>query len=486
MVTGSLVRQIGFRHGVAGILAAGVLTLVLVGSRDFAGGWNDGSRLAAVESLIDHHSLAIDRSIFLRSDASDPRPNPYHPDDRLLTAHGTADKLWIDGHWYSDKSPVPALLMAGCYQVWQTVLGLKAQEQPRPFCWWMTVCSSGLAFAWAVWSIAALGQELRLPSRRRLLLTASFALATVAPVYARHVNNHVLLLGVGAAAMLDLVRLAKEYALGHSSTLRLIRLGCWLGLAYAIDLGAGPVLLLCAVPVVVSRCRRWWPLTAFAVSAFSWVGFHHAVNAWIGGTLGPANAQPEYLNWPGSPFTAHSMTGRWAHDSLLDLVKYSLALLVGKRGFLIHNLPLLLLIPAVVGLRRYKGRYRPELLVALGWCVGNWLLYAVASSNYSGACCSIRWFVPLLAPGFFALALFLKRHPWAESDLTLLSLWGVVLVVIMYPAGPWRARLVPGYWLIAALAIASWLLLAVGRQRQAALSHGRPPLLGNLGKWTVS
>ena len=33
----------------------------------------------------------------------------------------------------------------------------------------------------------------------RVTLTASFALATVAPVYAQHVNNHVMLLGVVAA-----------------------------------------------------------------------------------------------------------------------------------------------------------------------------------------------------------------------------------------------------------------------------------------------
>ena len=95
------------------------LVVALVSARPYAGSWNDGSRLATVESLVDHGTLAIDHSIFVqvpqRQHVDDP--GPYPADDPLLQQHGTRDRLLIRGHFYSDKSPVPALLMAGLYQM---------------------------------------------------------------------------------------------------------------------------------------------------------------------------------------------------------------------------------------------------------------------------------------------------------------------------------------------------------------------------------
>ena len=52
------------------------LTVALVSARPYAGSWNDGSRLALVESLVDFRTLSIDRSIFVDpARAREPRPN---------------------------------------------------------------------------------------------------------------------------------------------------------------------------------------------------------------------------------------------------------------------------------------------------------------------------------------------------------------------------------------------------------------------------
>src|ERR1700722_17000800 len=94
------------------LVASGV---AVTSARPYAGSWNDGSRLATVESLVDHGTLAIDESIFVAvpppTDAT--AAQPYL--DRAL-AGGTLDKLFISGRFYSDKSPVPALLLAAVYQ----------------------------------------------------------------------------------------------------------------------------------------------------------------------------------------------------------------------------------------------------------------------------------------------------------------------------------------------------------------------------------
>src|SRR5260370_14443434 len=158
------------------------LVIAFASARDFAGGWNDGSRLATVECLVDYHTLAIDRSIYVRVTPGSP---PYPADDPGLLLFGTGDKLLIHGHFYSDKSPVPALLMAGFYQVLQSLTGLRVRESPDGFAYLMTLGTSGLAYVAAIWCIFQMTGILGLALMPRLALTASFGLSTVALPYAR-------------------------------------------------------------------------------------------------------------------------------------------------------------------------------------------------------------------------------------------------------------------------------------------------------------
>src|SRR5438128_2102448 len=80
------------------LVLVGAVLVALVSARAYAGAWNDGSRLATVECLVDHHTLAIDDSIFLKVPPRDgpSTPGPYDSNDPLLRS-GTADRLWING-----------------------------------------------------------------------------------------------------------------------------------------------------------------------------------------------------------------------------------------------------------------------------------------------------------------------------------------------------------------------------------------------------
>ncbi len=428
-----------------------------------AGSWNDGSRLATVEALVDHHTLAIDYSVFVAVPPP-PQPAPYPADQPHLREHGTLDKLYINGHYYSDKSPVPAVLLAGFYGVWQEWTGCTARGDPERFCRAMTLASSVLPYVLAVLAVFRLGGRLRLPLPLRLALTASFALATVALPYTSHVNNHILLLGVTAWLTVEVQALGEESRHGGAGWPRAARLGLLAGLAYTIDLGLGPVLLLCTFLLVVARCRRLLPLAVFLLAALPWLALHHALNYAVGGTWGPANAVPEYFRWPGSPFHAGNLTGGWVHQSVGHFLLYAASMMFGKRGFFGHNLPLFLLLPGLGVLLRLRWR-RPEVLWALACCAGTWLLYAATSNNSSGMCLSIRWFVPLLAPAYFLLALRLRQSPPSRPAFLLLSAWGGLLVVLMRE-GTWAEHMVPGFWFIQGAALLS--CLALTRRRTLA------------------
>lgn len=441
--------------------------IAAISARDYAGGWNDGSRLATVEALVDQHTLAIDRTIFVRTpEIADTAPNPYAPADDALRQEGTKDKLFIAGHYYSDKSPVPAVVLAGWYQLLQSTTGLVARERPRLFCYLMTIGSSGLAYVVAVWSVDQLSKSLGSAIRHRVLLAASLGLATLALPYARHVNNHIALLAIVGLLMLTLHHAANIS--GQKLWWRLCQIGMLAGLGYTFDLGMGPVLLLCTAGWAWFRTRRVWALLGVALAALPWLAAHHALNYSVGGTWSPANARPEYLSWPGSPFSTANMTGGWAHRSIGHFLLYAAALLIGKHGFVNHNLPLYLCLPGIVLLWRTRRDARPELAFAAALAGGTWLLYAAASNNYSGPCCSIRWFVPLLAPAFYVLALLLRERPSTARDLALLSLFGAALSAVLWWRGPWQGEVLPEMWVLNALALAAWVLATRWRRRLPA------------------
>jgi hypothetical protein len=434
--------------------------IALVSARPFAGAWNDGSRLATVESLVDHGTLAIDDSIFVHGPAEGA---PYRG---VALDHGTLDKLLIDGHFYSDKSPVPALLLAFVYQILQSLFGLDVRQHPALFCYLMTIASSGVAYIVGVACVFRLGRPLGLALATRVLLTVSFALATVAVVYVRHVNNHIFFLGVAAALMLQLAHLAGEAQAGSVPWRRWLFVGTLVGLGYTIDLGAGPGLVVCCGLLVAWRGRSVASLALFALAALPWLALHHAVNFAVGGTISPANSVPQYFQWEGCPFHGNAMTGAWHHAGPGQFLLYALALLFGKQGFLVHNLPLLLASAAPLLLLRRRPREWPELLCAVVWCGGTWLVYAATSRNYSGMNCSIRWFVPLLAPSYLGLAVLLRDCPRYRLDVWILSVWGFLLMIIAWWYGPWIGHMVPGLWPIVAVALASWAIVTWRRRKE--------------------
>lgn len=438
------------------ILVAGFLTFW--SARPYAGAWNDGSRLAAVESLVDRHTFAIDDSVYLKPETA-ARP-PYDPANALVATYGTQDKLLIDGHWYSDKSPVPAILMAGPYQLWRWAGGPSAADRPDLFARGLTWLFAGIPYVLAVWAVGRMARSVGVPGPWDFVLTAGFGFTGVALPYAAHVNNHVLLLAVAAGIAEAAVRR------GPLTVGRAVWLGLLAGFGYTIDLGAGPPLTLATLGLVcwqVGRPIRWPMLSAFGVAAIPFLLAHHALNYGVAGTFAPANANPEYLDWPGSPFTGPNRTGGWHHASVARAALYALDLLYGKKGFLFHYPPLLL---AVAGLPLLLWRKVPErpALVAVGlWAVATWLLYAATSRNLSGECLSIRWFVPLVAAGYLVLAVLVREVPAWRTDLVILLVGGLVICVEATARGPWHGRILKSYWPAVAVTLLAWGAIWVRR-----------------------
>ena len=291
--------------------------------------------------------------------------------------------------------------MASAYYAIQKVTGLQARDNVDSFCRILTVVSSGLAFAFSVTALFVLSAELGLSLGMALAISASFGLSTMALTYAEHVNNHILLLGVTSLLMLGLFRWLQEPNAGRPATWRLIWIGCLVGMGYAIDLGVGPPLVAATGLLVAYRTRALGALAAFVCGMAPWLVLHHVVNFMVGGTLGPANANAAYFDWPGCSFTPQNTDRRVApyqHRQLCPLRQFAL---FGKPRLPGTQSSALLTLPALVLLIRRRSNEMPLIVYSFVLGALTWLMYAVNSTNSSGQCCSIRWFLPLLGAGIF-------------------------------------------------------------------------------------
>jgi hypothetical protein len=436
-----------------GAAIALVVTVTMVvaaaGARPYAGSWNDGSRLAAVEARVDGDGWTIDRSIYVDPASTPPgAPPPYPPSNRLLSERGTLDRLFIDGRFVSDKTPLSSVLLGAEYWMLQRTTGLVAREQAAAFARWMTMISAGVSFSAAATGLFVVAERVLSSVPLALGVTASFALATIAPIYAQHVNAHEMVLAVFAWLMVAADG-AQRSAAGRG---RALIVGTLCGLAWAFDAALGPIATAASAVLLWRRSRS--SVGWVVIGAAPWIAAQLALNWQIGHTLAAPNSVPEYLAWPGSPFSADTMTGRYSHRSIGRALAYCLDLLFGRRGFFTHNLPLLLLPLAAWRLTRLR-RVLPEwpvVVFALTLSAASWLAYGVLSTNRSGEALSIRWFVPLLAPLFYVVAVDLRGVVNDRRTFALLSVVGVALIVAAWPGGPWQPR-VPLFWL--------WLVLGV-------------------------
>jgi hypothetical protein len=457
----------GWHYGAAA-LAAVAAALAITGALPYAGSWNDGSRFAAAESLVDHRQWSIDRSVFVEPwTLPAGAPPPYAENRPWLRQRGTLDRLMIDGRFYSDKTPVPNLLLASEYALLQAVTGVTAGAASDRFCYWLTVGTSGIGYVAAVIGVLLFTRRILGPSWQALAVAASFSIATCAVVYSRQVNAHVLLLGVTAWIMERLDRQASGTAEDRAGPG--FGLGLLAGAAYAIDAALGPLTAAFATGTsTLLKGRVAWPVVAGALPG---IALHHALNYHIGGVIMPVNMVRDYLLWPGSPFTADTMTGTLPPRSASQTALYAVGMLIGVRGFLTYNIPALLVPLSVMRIRASRAT-RPERLLAassLALVAAGWLVYAVGSATASGQALSVRWFLPWLAPLYYIIALGLReaRRDWiAFGGLTLA---GAGVAASAWPGGPWEVRVpLMRLWALAALitlaatALREWRKLRAG------------------------
>jgi len=449
-----------------GICAAGIacslLGLALV--HPFAGSWNDGSRLACIESLGERDTWILDGSLFVYPNGkTDGSLNPYDPASELLAKRGTLDLMQIKGHFYSDKSPVPSLLLAGIWKAGRFLGFPEAAQNPGFFCWFIGILGGAVPFALGAAALFSLSARLAYSPAGFWWLFVAGVFVCTAPCYTWGINTHIQMWGITAICFAVIDGVSRRDFPSHPVLFWF--LGNLLGLSYTVDAGVGPALVLAAGGWGLLNWSRlgWAGALTCLLGLIPWIGLHHYLGFMIAGTWGPMNANPDFFLWPGSPFNPSNLTGGWKHPGIGKFLLYCGDMLFGKKGILFHQgvgLLGFLALMALVKLPRTPFGERSVLWMARLYFLVGFLVYAVGSNNQSGLCCSVRWFVPLAIPLWYAASLAYSQGgkvaiawPWMV---------GVGTVVCGFAAwfGPWYGLVLPGYWVVAVtqVVLALWVI----------------------------
>jgi hypothetical protein len=354
--------------------------LFALNTKTHVSSWNDASRMATIQSIVEDRSFAIDQSIFI----------------------GTGDKYLYNGHFYSDKPPMLAILAVPVYFILHS-LGFTFESNPGLVYYLITLITIGL--------LSALGLSFfRLILIRFFLAEEPWAdivtlvcgTATLVFVYSVVFNNHM------ASSSLILIGLYYFFeSVRNGGKKNIIISALVLTLAGTIDVTI--FLFPFAVGILFMLKSRKAGLI-FGISGLLVFCLYLFLNHYTSGSILPPSLNIQLWDYPGSQFNSQNLSGLSGKGNLKDLGWYAFQMILGDRG-LISLSPVLLF--AIAGFviffhkyRTFEYRIQYTLLVLVSLLFV--LSYIFRSTNYSGASFGVRWYVSII-PIFCLSISFLKN-----------------------------------------------------------------------------
>jgi hypothetical protein len=392
----------------------GVLVLVaLAATHATPGSWNDESRMATVQSLVESGSLIIDKSDFVK----------------------TGDKVEINNHFYSDKPPIPSLLAAAVYlPLHQTGFEL------RPGRTWSYYLINLLTMKlfWLMGAVAfyLLLEYTGLSAAKRLLASFALALGSLYFSWSTTFNDHAL-----AAAWLTIgfyffLRARFE----RNIKLNLSLAAVFLSLAGTADMPTG-IFYALFLPYVLLDRRLRSAVMFYVLPLLVTVLPSLAITYSIDHSIVPVQIVKSYFFYPGSPWidSNEQLSGMSVNGAKFAL-PYAFLLLIGPRGFLLYNPFLWIALWGLVRTMRQKGRFFHEAIIVAAGSGILLLYYILFTSNYGGDSYSIRWLVPVLPLLFFFLYPYFEAYDQKRPGRFRALLAVSVAIALVGAINPWSSN----------------------------------------------
>lgn len=371
---------------------------------------SDMSRMANIQALVDLHTLSIDGTTFK-----------------------TIDKVFIDGHFYSDKLAMPALVGAIAYLP-ISMLGIELDAGINPAYYLITLLT--VKAFWLAGLMAFFGalRFTSLTETKRLALTLALGLGSLYFTWSSTFNNHAMAASCVAIGFYFMLRARNGIRVRSGLFLG----GLFFGLAGSSDFPIMAIYGAFFLYVVADPLLRR-QVAAYLLPLLITVLPVLLVNYQISGSFVPVQLEPSNFLYPGSPWNERqdNLTGGEINHGIF-LAKYAFHMLIGTRGFLIYNPFTLIAIPLLLLELRPGRRFAREARTVALASFAIVSYYILFSNNFGGWSYSIRWFVPLLPLWFFFLAPFIEGHVSPRRKLILGSVFAVsVIIAAIGLVNPW-------------------------------------------------
>ncbi len=372
---------------------------------------NEISRLAAVESLVERHTFVIDDSRF----------------------NDTVDKVYFNGHFYSDKPPVLSLWLASYYFVLYRVFGFSFRESTSLCYYVITLFSVGASYALLMVIFFNSLKFTDLSRKLSLYLTLLLGFGSLAFCYSRVLNNQI----IAAFLLFSAYYLILKSEKGRSpSRGGMFWVGLLTGLAFCVDIPTGGVFLVSnCVYFYFTRYRR--NIWTYLLGVTPPILLFALLNTQITGSLLPPYFHREGYNYPGSIFPA-AVGGTVGVSK--NLLQYAFHLLFGFHGLFLFTPVLLFAIWTMFRIVKDSGHpFFKDSLIILVSAMFLLSFFVLFTSNYGGQSFGFRWMLPVMPLMFYFLA-YSFQYQWKKRLTRNLFRLSVIISVLSAFVGafkPW-------------------------------------------------
>jgi hypothetical protein len=356
--------------------------LALITTHPYVGSWNDASRIATVQSLVESRSFVIDRTAFV----------------------GTGDKVSINDHFYSDKPPIPAVLGAAVYMPLYHC-GLRLHLGSSIPYYLVTLLIVKL---FSILGVVAFYLQLELAglnAQSRLLASLALGIGSLYFTWSTTFNSHEL-----AAAFLSLGFYFLLKARFQAPTrLNIGVTAFFLSLASTADMPTG-IFYILFLPYILRDQRLRQVAVFYVLPLLVTVLPALALNYSIHHSIMPVQLFASYFQYSGSPWLNSSELSGMHINTPSFALTYGLLALVGPKGFLLYNPICAIALWGLARTIRQRGLLFHEAVVVASGSGILVLYYLLFTNNYGGWSYSIRWFVPILPLLFVFLYPFFQIY----------------------------------------------------------------------------
>ncbi|HAA29410.1 MAG TPA: hypothetical protein DCE56_19060 [Cyanobacteria bacterium UBA8553] len=360
--------------------------------------WNDASRMATIQSLVEQFSFVIDKSTFIE----------------------TGDKYFYNNHFYSDKPPILSMYGALYYFVLKNLFNISFATTPRLAYYLVTLLTIGvLTCVGLIYFHKILVEFFEIDQEWADLTTFIVGTGTLVLPYSIVLNNHIV---SGVLLLISFYYLLKSK---NNKILNVALSGFLVSLAGSVDLNC--FLFIPFAVIFFSFTQSIKSGLIFLVSCVPLILCFLGLNFYTSGSIIPPAMNQVLWDYPGSSFNQENLSGLATHKGILGILIYTFHIIFGNRGLISHTPILLFSIFAIFLIfRNNYFPYKKEYLYILGASCAFILLYTLKSVNYSGFSFGVRWFASVM----FMLCLPLAHIKSKIKSSRLLKILFIGLIVV--------------------------------------------------------